>query len=105
MRERYVALHFSSYRPQGKVMFSEASVCSQEEGPSLERDPGQRQPGQRNRLERDPQDRDRPGKRTPMTSAAVDTHPTGMHSCFKSILSEFVAPWYSIAKETSCARL
>ena len=65
------------YRSQGKVMFSEASVCSRGGSPFR---------GTETTLERNPLDREPPLQRPPGTettaTAAVGTNPTGMHSCF-----------------------
>ena len=68
------------YRPQAKVMFSEASVCSRGGSPfrgtetTLDRNlPGQKTPFTETPLDRDP---------PPVATAAVGTLSTGMHSRF-----------------------
>ena len=68
------------YQPQGKVMFSEASVCSWGRlgrPPSLEADT----PLGRPPLGRSPS-RQAPSRQTPSRQTLLGTHPTGMHSCF-----------------------
>ena len=94
------------YRPQGKVMFSEASVSHSvhrgQEVYLLDRDPRQTEtPWTETPLDRDPPwtetpwDRDPPLDRHPpldrlAATAAVNTHPTGMHSCCNGLFSHRV---------------
>ena len=69
-----IDISFTAHRQSvGKVMFLPLSVCSQGVGiPSLDRDPpSQRPPGQRP-----------PCWHLVVATAAVVTHPAGMHSCF-----------------------
>ena len=84
-----ILLVYNIYRLQGKVMFSEVFVCPPGLGgwgPPPARDPP---PGRDPPPDRDPTDRDPPppDRHLVTATAAVVTHPTGIHSCSSMFLT------------------